>query len=955
MCSVSALLLVLVAHTLAQTTHLDKVVDEDFLKDKEPSENDSGFLQDIPHRGKEGGPITLDKVEGTVDDGAVYLNKKTVTGGDLGKSINADDKNSTEEGSSNETVQKTTVEEIATTVKTTPGLTTLPGLDPIPTTVTIDFEKHLTSTSAAETIEKTKEESEVESTSIRTNETGDAIIEEKRNEKIRDSDEKPLTSNPQEFELYEEHENFEEHTNSQFAEGTTAPTTKLVGVDGQKIVENIDKNTEPLDTEQADERDAGSQDAISLANDTNVNYHKHFENGTDGGVNLEHASEHEVEIFKNVTHPSILRFSEDSAGSDSTADNTTPYYPSSRPKGRTISITGDNDLSSENQKTVNHTNVNEATSDTVMRIFPKKSVSTEKPTELKPYPYIKSESKLSDDQLVTEIPRRNEESTEEISAFENTIGGKKTDEKIVVTEPEPSVLVENSIQQFKPIHNKRSGNSSRVNSTFDTPVASTAWSLGTDGDFATKNEAEVTEEPSKIDVENGNRSQINNDVPQDHLSKSTTTVKSPLILSEVRENNIETIIGKTNGTSNESVSTPISKKLNDPSEINVRNVTLGPDQDSRVSNSTERTEAVSNGFSTSNEIQTGKEDTSVILDQFQVTEVSTEQSFQPANFSTSTEVFANVPNATEKLIPEIETTASFPITISSTINSTQESPVSQSTAIEYVDENVANVTGIEKTSENHGSTRSFTEPIIGQTTTASYKFIAELTTTEMDSTVSQSDVTSSESTNTGANFTNETSVATESQESTTDGSIGQNETTTSREVETSETEEAHPSTTPSFDESTTSSSDVEATTIYDQPNTTVSENISTDVYTDTFSKSSNDHTIQGRVDVTTTGQSDDPEVVATTMITETEETTTVSNIEVIVPLETTTLPVTTTTTQSTTAQTTSTSEPPDFPPTGDGVTLLVRITIDGSWSDVCQDLKTLRQSLANLLAEYSKT
>ncbi|KYN07007.1 Receptor-type tyrosine-protein phosphatase C [Cyphomyrmex costatus] len=128
--------------------------------------------------------------------------------------------------------------------------------------------------------------------------------------------------------------------------------------------------------------------------------------------------------------------------------------PSLVPQGRTIGFSGANKFPNNEVKTT-------ASMRTDGEILVTQSLqnSTEK-VNSKPYPYLKS-SRGPFQRPVTEASlklKKEDDVTEESSAYENTIGRGESEKKLVVTEP--SVVIENSIQQ----HNSNKKNES-TNST----------------------------------------------------------------------------------------------------------------------------------------------------------------------------------------------------------------------------------------------------------------------------------------------------------------------------------------------------------------------------------------------------------------------------------------------------------------------------------------------------------
>ncbi|XP_063980237.1 mucin-2-like isoform X2 [Diachasmimorpha longicaudata] len=120
---------------------------------------------------------------------------------------------------------------------------------------------------------------------------------------------------------------------------------------------------------------------------------------------------------------------------------------SSSPRGRTISFNNSNQFSNAEGKGGGLT---------------KESAELGFTKDSRPYPYLKSSPTNS---VNTSKPRV---SPEEISPLENTIGRSSDDKKLVITEP--SVVIDNSIQQLKPTYYKRSGNFSKP-SEADTPTS----------------------------------------------------------------------------------------------------------------------------------------------------------------------------------------------------------------------------------------------------------------------------------------------------------------------------------------------------------------------------------------------------------------------------------------------------------------------------------------------------
>lgn len=129
--------------------------------------------------------------------------------------------------------------------------------------------------------------------------------------------------------------------------------------------------------------------------------------------------------------------------------------PSLVPQGRTIGFSGINKFPNIEVKSTAS-----MSTDGGLSVAQSLRNSTDK-IDQKPYPYLKFSRESF--QMITEASLKLKKEggvTEETSAYENTIGRGETEKKLVVTEP--SVVIENSIQQHKP--NKKNVNES-TNST----------------------------------------------------------------------------------------------------------------------------------------------------------------------------------------------------------------------------------------------------------------------------------------------------------------------------------------------------------------------------------------------------------------------------------------------------------------------------------------------------------
>ncbi|KAG5319649.1 PTPRA phosphatase, partial [Pseudoatta argentina] len=139
--------------------------------------------------------------------------------------------------------------------------------------------------------------------------------------------------------------------------------------------------------------------------------------------------------------------------------------PSLVPQGRTIGFSGANKFPNNEVKTTASMKTDGET-----LITQSLQSSTEK-IDQKPYPYLKS-SRISFQRPVTEanlkLKKEDGDVKEESSAYENTIRRGESEKKLVVTEP--SVVIENSIQQHKPNKKNESTNSTTKNFSSLMPV-----------------------------------------------------------------------------------------------------------------------------------------------------------------------------------------------------------------------------------------------------------------------------------------------------------------------------------------------------------------------------------------------------------------------------------------------------------------------------------------------------
>jgi len=145
--------------------------------------------------------------------------------------------------------------------------------------------------------------------------------------------------------------------------------------------------------------------------------------------------------------------------------------PSPVPQGRTIGFSGANEFPSIEMKSTVSTKVSGGLGVSPVPLGFARNVSqnasrVEKLVDEKPYPYVKSSREAFQATTVTVLRLE----TEETFAYENTIGRGESEKKLVT---EPSVVIENSIQQRK---DEKGANGSR-NSTTESSARSTVISV----------------------------------------------------------------------------------------------------------------------------------------------------------------------------------------------------------------------------------------------------------------------------------------------------------------------------------------------------------------------------------------------------------------------------------------------------------------------------------------------
>ncbi|XP_014474322.1 PREDICTED: putative GPI-anchored protein PB15E9.01c isoform X2 [Dinoponera quadriceps] len=278
--------------------------------------------------------------------------------------------------------------------------------------------------------------------------------------------------------------------------------------------------SEAFDLEKIDEK--GHEGAVSLINDTYVNYKTESE--SDGSGRSSRDPKKEVEIVEDVSHQPVLKIvaiENGTAGNDSHANELAgeqggivhdkrggPSEDEDREERRTLP-SGSNATASEEGgtgewksessqlkplettipsvkatgrtspeattpspipqgRTIGFPDVNEFPS---VEVKPTAPVAPETLGQ-KPYPYVKSGVESPRPTTPAGLRSRsssNGDLVEETSAYENTIGREDSGRKFIVTEP--SVVIENSILQQKP---DDKGRKESANSTTESPSLATA-------------------------------------------------------------------------------------------------------------------------------------------------------------------------------------------------------------------------------------------------------------------------------------------------------------------------------------------------------------------------------------------------------------------------------------------------------------------------------------------------
>lgn len=348
------------------------------------------------------------------------------------------------------------------------------------------------------------------------------------------------------------------------------------------------KNSEVLDLKEADEG-KGTDEPISLINDTYVNYYKtSTEKSLDTGLgNQSGASENptnfiseestvthvpgdpkeEVEVVGNMTHPTIEKVVEQQSKS-STLKNTGHLDVSSQKSIYNTTKAVEPSHASEAQELISEKHQQKLVDLTTQRPNPDETstlqaVSSPVPrgrtiafSGMNEYPSLEPKTtvaskidvsftrkNISSDKLLDQKPypyarssvkeqihnssNQVDVTTEEPSALENTIGRGRAEEKFVVTEA--SDVLENSIQQFKSTYYEKAANESSTVSTTElrSSIPMTTVPLATVEEAAPTNQStnDKSNDPKTIVAPEEKSTSTGNDVPRWIDGRETITGK----------------------------------------------------------------------------------------------------------------------------------------------------------------------------------------------------------------------------------------------------------------------------------------------------------------------------------------------------------------------------------------------------------------------------------------------
>ena len=672
-----------------------------------------------------------------------------------------------------------------------------------------------------------------------------------------------------------------------------------------------------------------------------------------------------IPVAKDPTDANNKKISKDAQLSSEKTINDTRTLSS--PKARTISFGGTNEFLTTENKTIEVTdrpNVIEITEE---------SVYDDKSSNFKPYPYAKTTSSYQTNGSDSQLPQ----STEEVSALENTIGQRQQDKKFVVTEP--SVVIDNSIQQFKPTYYKRSGNASRIPSSIDLTISSTTIrSIDETEKSQTTPSSVISENSTTVFVGSSRVSNTENDVPRDKAHTKDTS--SSLDLTG---NGITEVVGGTKNESVQEIEEPVTKasialSTHDPS-------TTRATEDTKVQNVTEKMVTANDELAMTNvDIQTDAGDSMLKLSSLNVTEDSTRvpSTENPTSIPTLTTMLSSLATTSPKSTSSIsfdmdQMTTMKPERSTNGLHQETRQAEESSTPIELIDSTTSNVeyefVGLTETTVSQSYLASSEKPnVVGEnketasttqsgfsttsSPTSAMTLIIRNSSIEVESTTEKDTMDQKTSTlpltSTMENQTSEESTTSMSNLDFT----GQNEST-----------EDSPDTTTMIDDVATTDTNAPLDSTTDDASGVTNFTSAPEILPD----ATKNMTDSGRAVDSSTSIPDSSDTKSNRLFdSSTIVTTDVANILII----TTDSPAVSNTPKILIENTTpdegiiepTTTAKPEVPSTtiqdsvdivtdisneinGRTVPSLVRVIFEGSWADVCPHLSSLRQSLADLL------
>ncbi|XP_033218774.1 flocculation protein FLO11 isoform X2 [Belonocnema kinseyi] len=604
------------------------------------------------------------------------------------------------------------------------------------------------------------------------------------------------------------------------------------------------------------------------------------------------------------------------------------------PRARTISFSGINEFIPENVDSkiaLSKTTNNESP-------LTKRPFLSDKQIEQRPYPYLKIETKKPIDETEdiskeSSFSKKIEQSTEEVLAYENTIGRRESDKKLVITEP--SVVIENSIQQFKPTYYKRSGNATRINSTLS--------------DFGLRTTT------SKNDEEKNMTSTTERSIP---LSSTMLAASADEITLTPEENQLDlnanaiTEVNSKNVSSNDFVkgtSSTLTEKVTKIEKTLKEDVTERTAEKTKVEENSPETTKSSEDSKI--DLQTSAEDSKFSFSHMNATESSTEHPVMKkveekkqteSSLWTSTSTTMETLATTEKALPTTTEILKNSSKSEESQNSTTQSSVEQpetTTSVEYEFVGLKETTtpGQDNGLPDSDISATMLSPLHDETTESSSEtstFVPRTFDQEETTTEAQDQITTSEP------VTESSSFKSTKENSTEDKFTDEKYTTIGPETLQPDETSFFTSTTASDQDSIVPVSE----TSLGNDSTTVDDLSSID--SDTFKKNATTSTTEMTVDskVPTTSETS-------------HDMTTVT--EPSVAMDTTAMPTSTYTptteyvsisTENTISKFT-TEISADAPPSlsSEDIKVLVRIVFEGTWNDVCPHLPFLREKLADLL------